>query len=641
MFDLFRRRDKAVRYLLGGLLMLVAISMVVTLIPGYGSSGNRADDDIVADVGKESITAREVQKTVQDAVRQKQIPAEMVSLYVPRVIEQLITDNALVYEAKRLGMNISDDELATAIRSLLARFTGGGQPDKAVYERIIGEQGMTIPEFENNVRKQMLLTRLQNVALEGVIVTPKEIDSEYSRRNAKVKIEYMALKPENFKSEVSLTPEAMQAYYNAQKESYRVPERKSVAVLVADQDKIAATLQIPDTQLRAAYDQNKDHFRTPERVKVRHILFQTTNKPPAEVEKIKAKALDVLKQVKNGGNFAELAKKYSEDPGSGSKGGDLDWVVRGQTVKNFENAAFSLKPNQIGDLVTTEYGYHILQVLDKQDAKLQPFEQVKDQLTTEMRKSVIFDRMQTSVDQARAALQKNPGDYEGIAKQFGLEVVKADGIGAGAPIPGVGLSPDLDAALATMKKGEVSPVAQFGTTKLGVAEVIDIVAPRVQSFAEVQPSIREALTDTRSKEIATQKAAEAVKRLNAGESFEAVAKALHADVKTPPDFSSEAAVEGIGSATLFGDSFTKPVGSVLGPVQAPGQIVVAKLLAKTPVDMSQLSSQREAIVLQLKQQKARERQEFFYDSVLTQLIREGKVKKHNQTIQRLVSSYRG
>jgi peptidyl-prolyl cis-trans isomerase D len=641
MFDLFRRRDKAVRYLLGGLLMLVAISMVVTLIPGYGSSSNRADDDIIADIGKESITAREVQKTVQDAVRQKQIPAEMVSVYVPRVIDQLITDNALVYEAKRMGMNVSDEELATAIRSLLARFTGGGQPDKVVYERIINEQGMTIPEFENNVRKQMLLTRLQNVALEGVIVTPKEVESEYSRRNAKVKIEYMAFKPENFKSEVKLTPEAMQTYYNNQKENYRVQEKKNLLLLVADQDKIAAALQISDDQLRAAYDRNKDHFRTPERVKVRHILLQTANKPPAEVDKIKAKALDVLKQVKNGGNFAELAKKYSEDPGSASKGGDLDWVVRGQMVKNFENAAFSLKPNQIGDLVTTEYGFHIVQVLDKQEARLQPFEEVKGQLATEMKKSVVFDRMQTSIDQARAALQKNPNDYEAIAKQYGLEVVKADGIGAGAPIPGLGQSPDLDAALATMKKGQVSSVTQFGTTKLAVAEVADIVPPRIQSFVEVEPSIREALTDTRSKEIATEKAAEAVKRLNAGEPFEAVAKALHVEVKTPPEFTSEAAVEGIGSAVLFGYSFTKPVGSVLGPTQAPGQAVVAKLLAKTSADMSQLASQREAIVLQLKQQKARERQELFYDSVLTELIREGKVKKHNQTIQRLINSYRG
>src|SRR5215472_12873648 len=223
MFDLFRSRDKAVRYLLGGLLMLVAISMVVTLIPGYGSS-SRADDDVVAEIGKETITTREVQKTVQDAVRQKQIPSEMVAFYMPRVIDQLITDNALVYQAKRMGMNVSDEELATAIRSMMSRFTGGAQIDKAVYERIVNEQGMTIPEFENNVRKQLLLMRLQNVATQGVVVTPKEVEDEFSKKNAKVKIEYVGFKAESYKSDVNITPAEMQAYYNTHKDSYRQPD---------------------------------------------------------------------------------------------------------------------------------------------------------------------------------------------------------------------------------------------------------------------------------------------------------------------------------------------------------------------------------------------------------------------------------
>jgi peptidyl-prolyl cis-trans isomerase D len=640
MFDLFRSRDKAVRYLLGGLLMLVAISMVVTLIPGYGSS-SRADDDVVAEIGKETITTREVQKTVQDAVRQKQIPSEMVAFYMPRVIDQLITDNALVYQAKRMGMNVSDEELAAAIRSMMSRFTGGAQIDKAVYERIVNEQGMTIPEFENNVRKQLLLMRLQNVAMQGVVITPKEVEDEFSKKNAKVKIEYMGFKADNYKSDVNLTPADMQGYYNTHKDSYRQPEKKNLVVLVADQDKISAALQMSDDELRAAYEKNKDHFRTPERVKVRHILLQTTGKSQADVDKIKAKAQDILKQVKNGGDFAALAKKYSEDPGSAQKGGDLDWVVRGQTVKNFENAAFSLKPNQISDLITTEYGFHIIQVLDKQEAKLQPFEDVKSQLAADMKKTAVYDKMQNSIDQARAALQKNPNDYEAITKQSGLELVKADGMTAGAPITGVGSSPDLDAALTTMKKGDVSPVVAFGTTKLGVAEVTEMVPSRIQTYAEVEPSIREALSGTKAQEIAAQKAGDAAKRVKAGEPFEAVAKSMHVELKTPPDFTSEAAVEGVGSAAAFGDAFAQPVGGVVGPISAPGQIVVAKVLAKTPADMSQLPSQREAIVTQLKQQKGRDRQELFYDSVLTALIREGKVKKHDVTIQRMINSARG
>lgn len=640
MFDLFRSRAKAVRYLLGGLLILVALSMVVTLIPGYGSAG-RGDDTVIAEIGKEAVTVRDVQKIIQDAIRRKEIPSEMAQIYAPQVVEQIISERALAYQANRIGLNVSDEELATTIRGLLTRFTGGAPIDKAVYERIVNDQGFTIPEFESNMRKQILLNRIQNIAAEGVVVTPKEIEDEYNRRNTKAKIDYIVLKPEDLRSQIQITAEEVQNYYNANKQTFRDPERKDVVVLIADQAKVEQALQISDAELRAAYDRNRDQYRTPERVKVRHILLKTTDKTPAEVDKIKAKAQDVLKQLKAGANFAELAKKYSDDPGSAVKGGDLDWVVRGQTVKNFENAAFTLKPNQLSDLVTTEYGFHIIQVLDKQDAHLRSFEEVKPELEASMKKGLVVDRMQTSTDQARAALQKNPGQYDQIAAEYHLEVVKADKVAPGAPIAGVGQSPDLDTALASMRKGDVSPVVQVSPTRLAVAEVTGVTPARILDLPEVDARIRTTLTTMKVASLANDKAAQAAKRLNAGESIEAVAKSLGAPVKSAPEFTSDGAIEGLGSAQYFGDVFTKPVGTVVGPVNVAGQIVVAKSTAKTPPDMSQLASQREAILMQLKQKKAIERRELFADSVLTRLIREGKVKRHQATIQRLVASYRG
>ena len=575
MFDLFRSRDKAVRYLLGGLLMLVALSMVVTLIPGYGSS-TRGGDNIVAEVGKEAITVTDIQKVIQDAIRRKDIPAEMAQIYAPQVIDQYINERALAYEANRIGLSVSDEELANTIRGLLTRFTGGAAVDKAVYERIVNDQGFTIPQFEANMRKQILMTRIQNIGLQGVVVTPKEIEDEYNRRNTKAKIDYIVFKPEELRSQIQITPAEVQTYYNSNKAGFRDAERKDVVVLVADQGKIEEALQISDAELRTAYDRNKDQFRTPERVKVRHILFKTTDQKPADVEKIKAKAQDVLKQLKGGANFADLAKKYSEDPGSAVKGGDLDWVVRGQTVKNFENAAFTLKPNQLSDLVTTEYGFHILQVLDKQDAHLRTFDEVKPELAATMKKSLVVDRMQTSMDQARAALQKNPGQYEQIAAQYHLEVVKADKAAPGAPIAGVGQSPDLDSALASMRKGDVSPVVQVSPTRLAVAEVTGVTPVRPLDLPEVDAQIRNNLTQLKVQKLVADRAAEAAKRLKAGESIEAVAKSLGATVKNSSEFTSDAAIEGLGSAQFFGDVFTQPVGAVVGPVNVAGQTVVAE-----------------------------------------------------------------
>jgi peptidyl-prolyl cis-trans isomerase D len=641
MFDLFRSRDKAVRYLLGGLLMIVALSMVVTLIPGSTSSA-RADDNVIAEVGKDVITVREVQSQLQNMVRGRQVPPEMLQVYAPQFIDQMITDRAAAYEARRLGFEVPDSELAAAIRRIVPQLFNNGQLiDKQAYENMLAERGMSIPEFEANVRKQILVSRLENLVTEGIVVTPQEVQQFYDTNTKKAKIEYISFKPENLKSAVVVTPQDLKTYYEANKTRYTEPEKRSLALLVADQEKIGASIEVSDQQLRAAYDRNRDQYRTPERVHVRHILIKTAGKPPAEQDKLKAKAEDLLKKVKAGGDFAAIAKVNSEDTGSAEKGGDLGWVVRGQTVKNFENTAFALKPNEISNVVTTEYGFHIIQALEKQDAHTQPFEEVKAQLATEAKKQVVFDRMQSSIDQARAALQKNPNAIDQVASQYHLELVKAEKIGPGQPLPVIGPVPDLDAALAGLKKGDVTPVFQAGNDKLVVAEVTDVLAPRVPPFEEVESKVRDVVVDQKSQTLATERANQAATRLKAGEDIAKVAKDLGGEVKTSNEFTKNEAIEGVGQGSLFEDAFTRGVGTVIGPVPAANQTVVAKVVAQIPADPAKFAGERDGIVTQLKQKKAQERREMFYDSILARLIKEGKVKKHNDTIKRLIANYRG
>jgi len=171
MFDLFRSRDKAVRYLLGGLLGLVALSMVITLIPGYGSA-TRAPEQVIAEVGKEQITVREVQTTLQGMMRNKSIPPEMVQLYIPQLVDQMINERALAYQAKRMGFEVSEAETANAIRSVLSQLFPTGEFNKEVYERFLSEQGLTIGEFESNIAKNLLVLKLRNIALDVSWLAP-------------------------------------------------------------------------------------------------------------------------------------------------------------------------------------------------------------------------------------------------------------------------------------------------------------------------------------------------------------------------------------------------------------------------------------------------------------------------------------
>jgi peptidyl-prolyl cis-trans isomerase D len=540
MFNLFRTRDKAIRYLLGALLGLVAFSMVITLIPGFGSQTGMDSDQVIAKIGSDSLTAREVQTAIQNALKGRQVPPEMVQFYVPQLVDQLISERAIAYQAQRMGFRISEDETANAIRSMLAQYFPG-EIKREDYQRFLAQQGMTIEQFEHNVERNLLLLRLQNIALEGAVVTPDEVEREYRRKNEKVKLEYVKFTPPaNLSTQVTVTPAEIQAYYNAQKATFLTPEQRSFHLLIADEAKVGAAFQLSDEQLRAAYNASIDRYRTPDRVRVRHILIKTTDKPPAEVAQAEAKAGELLRQIKGGADFSELAKKNSEDPGSAVKGGDLDWVTRGQTVPNFEKAAFSLQPKQTSDVIKTEYGFHILQVLEKEQAKVKPFEEVREQLATEQKREAVYARMQQTIDEARAELARNPKNAEQIATKHNLNYYNVQKVGPSDSIPEVGTSPELTGNVTTMRVGEVSQVIQLAPTKLGVVQVTEVVPPRPAELAEVQNEISSRLTSQKVQQLSEEKLKQATEAMkNSGGDLRAVAKQLGAEVKTTDFFTVE------------------------------------------------------------------------------------------------------
>ncbi len=642
MFDLFRSRAKAVRYLLGGLLGIVALSMVVTLIPGYGTpSANQ--EQVVAEVDNEQITTRQVQALIQNVLRSKRVPQEMIQHYVPQIIDQMITERAIAFQAKRMGFRVSDDDVANAIRSMLPQMLGPGEFNPALYAQYLQQQGLTVNEFEKNIRTNLMLLKLQNLALEGTIVTPQEVEQEYHRKNDKVKVDYVAWTPKDLRSQVNVTPDEIQTFFSQNKSEFRTPERRSFHLLVADEAKIGATIEASEVDLRTAYSQNLDRFRSPESVKVRHILIKTSDKPKEEAAKLEAKANDLLKQLRGGADFAALAKQYSEDPGSKDKGGVYEGVVRGQMVPAFEQAAFGRNPKEIGDLVRTEYGLHILEVLEKQPAKVKPFEEVKAELATERKREAVFTKMQQSIEQARAELAKAPQSAAQIAAKYGLAYADVQNAGKGDPIQEVGVNPELEANLASLRAGEVSPVLQVSPSKLAVAAVTNVQPAKPAALTEVEGQIRELVTNRKLGQLTEQKVRETMDRIKSmqGTDLSAIAKAIGGEVRSTQLFSSEGAADGIGPASYLREAFVKPAGSMLAPFNLGNQIFVAKVTEKQVADASALAATRDQVLLTLKQKKAQERKELFEDGLLTTLIKEGKVKKNQDTIKRLVTQYVG
>ncbi len=641
MFDLFRSRQKAVRYVLGGILMLIAISMVVTLIPGYGSSTPKFEDNsVIAEIGGTKITAAEAAQRAERVLRGNQIPPQMIEVYMPQFIDQMIQQQALIYEFGRLGLTATDEEVLDSMKVTYQQFFQNGVfTGKAQMESILAQQGMTLQDAIDLERSNVLLNKIQDLQFNAAVVSPSEIDEELKRRFEKSKIEYIAFPPAKFKGDVKATPEEIRTYYEAHKDQYASPEKRSFQAIVIDQDKVEKSISVSDAQLRAAYSANMDNYRTPERVHARHILIKTADKSDAEKKQLLTKAQDVLKQVKGGGNFAEIAKKNSDDPGSAEKGGDLGWVVRGQMVPEFEKAVFTLKPNEISDIVTTTYGYHIIQVLEREPARVKPFDEVKASLADDLRKQGLTDKMQSIADQVHAALEKSPGSAAQIAAQFGVDLVTVTKAAAGEAIPTLGVSPEIDSALIPLQKNGVTPVLVLPSNRMVVAVLTEKFPPKPAELSEVEGKVRDAVLDGKTLMLAQEKAKEAADKIKSGADMKTVAKAMKLDVTESGDFTRNDSVEGLGHAALIPDAFQKPAGTVIGPIPVQGRTIVYKILDRQGGDISGHQAERAAIMTDLKRRRGQTEFALFEDSVVTRLAAEGKVKINHDAIKRLVASF--
>ncbi len=641
MFDLFRSRDKAVRILLGALLVLVALSMLTYLIPSYGNGGS-ADTSIVAEVGKEPITQLEVQRIVQNSMRGRQLPPELLPNYVPQIVDNIVTERALEYEARRLGLQVTDAQVSDYIRQNVPMlFQDGKFVGTQAYAAFLAQQNMSIPQFENEVRRQLLVTRMRDIAVQGVVVTPQEIEQEYRRKNEKIKIAYVKIPSDKYKAEVEPTPAEIEQNFKINQAKYNVPERRNLAILIADQAKLEQTVSPTDADLQRIYNQNQSNYRVPEQVKVRHILLKTMGKPASDDAAIKAKAEDILKQVKAGANFADLVKKYSEDPGSVNSGGEYTVQRNGQMVKEFEDAAFRLKPGE-SEIVKTTYGYHVFQVMQHDPARLKPFDEVKAQIAADWKKQRVNEMLQNIEDKAQGLLQKDPAHPEQVAASLNMQVVRAENVEPGKPLPEIGVNNDFDQAITGLKAGEVSAPVALPGNKIALAVVTAVQPSRPATLDEVRSQVRDAMVQNRLAAAVQKHAKELVDNAKAnGGDLAKAAKAMGLEAKTSDEIKRDGAIEGVGSAAYVQEAFLDKDGTVFGPIPTPDGTLVVEVLNHIPPDMSKLPEQRAAIRDDLKRTKATDRDSLFEAGLRASLIKQGTIKIHQDVINRMIANYRG
>ena len=352
-------------------------------------------------MGDIRITDAEFYKAYQPALdklysAQEQNPtSQEIQLLKQQVLDRLVDDAIMEQTAQKLGLNVTNEELAATIQRQSYFSDENGHFDKAKYFQILQANQLTVEDFETEQREEMLLQKVRSVLMDGVLYSDAEVTHYGDFLNRDLKSVYTYMDPSVYEKAVTYTEDDLKNYY----------------------------------------ENNRTRYDHAERAKVRHILLSTQGSNPLDEDKVKQTLEDYRQQILSGkATFADLAKKYSQDNGSKIKGGELGWLTRGETVKEFEDAVFGLKKGDITKPFKSQFGYHIAQLEDYQQAYKSTFEEVKAEVTKQYCQDKAEQKM-IAISAQLAEKMKQNADLAKVAGELGLPVESSDWFNQNKDIP--------------------------------------------------------------------------------------------------------------------------------------------------------------------------------------------------------------
>jgi peptidyl-prolyl cis-trans isomerase D len=636
MLRSMERNKLGTRIVLGVFVGMIGIGMLLYLVPSQAGTG-ATGVDVVATVAGQPVTRTEVQQQLQKLQAGQQIPAALAPLYAQQIIEQLVFEKELEVEAQRLGVTVSDVELADRIKLLVpTAFQNGQIVDRSQYEGMVAQRfQMGVEEFEELVRQSLVQEKVGALVSAGVTVSPDEVAAEFRRKNEKVKLDYAVIHPDALESQVQVTDADLNAYYDKNKAKYNVPEQRVVRYMLIEPDQLASKINIPQSELEEAYNKNLNSFKVPERVQISQIFFKSVAKTDAEMAEIRKKAADVDAQAKKGAKFDELAKKYSEDPNTKDKGGDTGWIGRGQAMPELEKAAFSLSKGDVSDVINTQIGTYIIKVTDKEQAHTKTLAEVMPILQQAIMKqeaSAMADGLSQKIGDELRKTAKPSIDV--IAKQYGLTVAETQPIGISDSAPELGNAPDIKQSVFRLHMGDVSQPVR--TDRGYVVMAVKNISPAHQgTLAELHDKIVADYRHDKAVELARQRASDLAKRTQGGEDFAKAAKSLGLDMKTTDEIARDGAITGAGTVKQYPGAFTLPVGKTGDAVFLGSDWVVYRVADHQQPNQADFDKQKKDIETQLLDAKRQLAFESFKTALEAQMKKEGKLNYNADAMKQL------
>lgn len=645
------------KVLLGGLLTIICVFMVITLVPGFGSSyfgtASNTTRGVVATVDGETVTTLEVQKAaramIQQQFRQNMSQAAMLMpFFAGRAAEQMINEKAVLSEARRLGLRATDEDVRDELQHgqyAPVFFPGGTFIGQDAYEEKLQQNNLTVDQFERNVKEQVLFDKVRSLVDGGATVTEAEIHAKFEKDNTKVKFDYAVLKKDDILKGIHPTDAELQAYYNQNKAKYSnsIPEKRKISYVLVDAAKVQGETQVSQKEIQAYYDDHRDEYRVPDQVNVRHILFKTPLPGPdgkvdqKGVDAARQKADDVLKQLKAGGDFAALAKKYSEDTASAKSGGSLGWIQRGRFGSADEDKiVFALAKGGTSDLIATGSGFDIVRVDDKQDAHVQPLGEVRAQIEPKLKQEKSSQAVEGMAN-ALAAQARSQG-LDKAAAGKGLPVVTTDFFARTDVLPGIGMAPQL--AEAAFAAAEKSPPDEAQIPQgFVIYQLLEIKPPATPTFEEIRSRVETEFKNDRSATLLTQKTQELADRARAEHDLKKAAKELGAEMKTSDFVLPDGQVPDIGSMTGPASmAFTLKPAEISGPIDTTSAGVVLSVLERQEPSEQDFTAKHDQIRTELLQEKQGELFGLFVENLRRQMEKSGKIKINQQEMKALTKT---
>jgi peptidyl-prolyl cis-trans isomerase D len=641
MLKVFRDNLKNLAWILWVIIALFVLALAVE----FGGNVRNAQQGgtVAATVGSERVTMPEFQRAYQNLdglyrqIYGDQLTPEMAKqMKLPlRALDQVIGQKILLAEARRLGLTVSDAELQNRILEIPGlKDDKGNFIGQDEYVQRLQANRISVADFERELREELLLDKLNNALSANLYVSEDEIQKAYRDTVEKAKIRYLEVPRSRFAQEVQASPAELQAYFKAHQQEFRLPEQRDVAFLLVDGASVAGQVKLTDADLQSYYDAHKAEFSHEEQVHARHILVMVND------QRTDAQALlrvqEAKKKIEGGADFAKVAAEYSEDTASKANGGDLGYFGRHRMVKEFEDAAFSVAPGKLVGPVKSSFGYHLIQVLDKQPGGQTPFDQAKEmiraRLTAERTRDLAAARAKDLATRLTTNKPHNAGELKAFAQQNpGTTFAETGKFSATDVIPGIGRNPSFSAAAVALKQGDVSEPVQL-PQGWAILYLKEIVPPRAPEMKEVEPRVKAAVESQKLQQVAMQKLEAARSELAAGKTLDQVAASFGVPVKETEEFGGDGTVPGIGyNPDLAKAALSLPVGQVGGPVADAQGALLFQVTDRKSWDPKQYATNRE----QTRSTLLREKLNRLEGSLVEQRKRELGVEYDRQLLQSL------